>query len=106
MRYHETPTPFQCKKCPKAYASASSLAIHRRRIHTGEILYKCEFCDKGFASKGTYKIHRVQHVHEYPYNCTDPECTVKGFTKKREYVYYKIFILMVKRKIIVFFLLF
>lgn len=52
-----------CSHCGAKFPSASSLAIHIRRKHTGERPFTCRICCKSYCDNSTLRLHltTVQH---------------------------------------------
>ncbi len=58
-----------CHFCRKTFDRASGLAVHIRRIHTGEKPYNCYHCQKAFATQHDCQSHERIHTGEKPYQC-------------------------------------
>ncbi|XP_049861395.1 uncharacterized protein LOC126355181 [Schistocerca gregaria] len=77
--WHDNPLPYQCNFCDKKFKHTSILAVHKRRVHTGERPYKCKYCNMAFSVSSTLNKHLILHTKQYPFKCE--QCN-KGFTTR------------------------
>ncbi|XP_049784109.1 uncharacterized protein LOC126185676 [Schistocerca cancellata] len=77
--WHDNPLPYQCNFCDKKFKHTSILAVHKRRVHTGERPYKCKYCNMAFSVSSTLNKHLILHTKQYPFKCE--QCS-KGFTTR------------------------
>ncbi|XP_037070724.1 zinc finger protein 628-like isoform X3 [Pollicipes pollicipes] len=79
MNRHTGQRPHRCPDCPAAFASPSTLFMHRRFRHTGERPYACHVCERHFATRAILLVHRRRHTGERPFSC--PHC-VRAYTSR------------------------
>lgn len=81
-KWHDNPLPYKCNICNQKFHHTSVLAVHKRRVHTGERPYKCPYCALSFVVSGTYKKHLCLHTQVFPFNCNNCH---HGFTTRKKY---------------------